>query len=132
MQNKLIKVYAAYRSGCLGDNILETYFPFFANIIYEEHWDEIDAGQVEKAFEQRYGIKLPLTFIRQVLGVGIQKNALVDNRGQYVAQRDVLKQYRFSQDDFKKRWNKMRSDFGFFCKRRTGDGSLSWSTTPNR
>ena len=117
MQEKLIKVYAAYRSGCLGDNILETYFPFFANIIYEEHWDEIDADQVEKAFEHRYGIKLPLTFIRQVLGVGIQKNAIVDDRGQYVAQRDVLKQYRFSQDDFEKRWNKMRSDFGVFCKR---------------
>lgn len=42
MENKLVKVYAAYRSGCLGDNILDTYFRFFANIIYDQHWEEID------------------------------------------------------------------------------------------
>ena len=41
-----MKVYAAYRSGCLGDNILDTYFPFFANIIYEQHWDEIDEKKI--------------------------------------------------------------------------------------
>lgn len=121
MKNNLFKIYAAYRSGCLGNNILDTYFPFFANIIYEEHWDEIDADKVGNAFEQKYGIKLPLTFIRQVLGVGVQNNAIVDNRGQYVAQRDILKHYRFSQDDFEKRWNKMRSEFGFFCKKENID-----------
>lgn len=121
MENRLIKVYAAYRSGCLGDNILETYFPFFANIMYEQHWDEIDEGKMAEAFATKYGIKLPLTFVRQVLGVGMNNGSIIDDHGKYIAQRNVIKKYCFDPTDFDKRWNKMRSEFGYFCKKENLD-----------
>ena len=47
-------MYAAYRSGCLGDNILDTYFRFFANIIYDQHWEEIDEATVKAIFTTEY------------------------------------------------------------------------------
>lgn len=123
MDNKLLKIYAAYRSGCLGDNILDTYFPFFANIIYEQHWEEIDGGEVAKAFADKYGINLPLTFIRQVLGAGMDNEAIIDDHGKYIAQRNVIKKYRFDSADFDKRWDRMRSEFGYFCKKEKLDVS---------
>lgn len=33
MKDNLAKIYAAFRSGCLGNNILDAYFPFFVNIL---------------------------------------------------------------------------------------------------
>ena len=112
----LVKVYAAYRSGCLGDNILDTYFRFFANIIYDQHWEEIDEAVLADAFSQRYGISLPLPFVRQVLGVGMENKSIIDDHGKYISIRDRIREFRFEAGDFNKRWNKMRSDFGYFCK----------------
>ena len=121
MDDKLIKVYAAYRSGCIGDNILDTYFPFFANIIYEQHWDEIDEKKIAEVFAQKYGIILPLTFVRQVLGIGMSNGSILDDHGQYIADRGMIKQFRFEATDFDKRWNKLRSEFGYYCKKEKFD-----------
>ena len=115
MKNSLVKVYAAYRSGCLGDNILDTYFRFFANIIYERQWEEVDEVSLANAFLERYGISLPLPFIRQVLGVGMENKSIIDDHGKYIAQRDQIKAFRFDDTDFDNRWNKMRSEFSYFC-----------------
>lgn len=117
MENNLVKVYAAYRSGCLGDNILDTYFRFFANIIYDQHWEEIDEAVLAEHFSERYGISLPLPFIRQVLGVGMDNKSIIDDHGRYIAQRERIKEFRFEATDFDRRWDKMRSEFGYFCKK---------------
>lgn len=121
MDDKLIKVYAAYRSGCIGDNILDTYFPFFANIIYEQHWDEIDEKKIAEVFAQKYGIILPLTFVRQVLGIGMSNGSILDDHGKYIADRGLIKQFRFEATDFDKRWDKLRSEFGYYCKKEKFD-----------
>lgn len=121
MKNNFIKLYAAYKSGCLGDNILDTYFPFFANIIYEQHWDVIEEGKLAKAFADKYGIDLPLTFVRQVLGVGMDNGSIIDEHGEYIALRENMKKCRFDSTDFEKRWEKMRSQFGYFCKKNNID-----------
>ena len=115
MENNLVKVYAAYRSGCLGDNILDTYFRFFANIIYDQHWEEIDEAVLAEHFSKRYGISLPLPFVRQVLGVGMDNKSIMDDHGKYIALRDRIKEFRFEATDFDRRWDKMRSEFGYFC-----------------
>ena len=117
MENNLVKVYAAYRSGCLGDNILDTYFRFFANIIYDQHWEEIDEAVLAEHFSKRYGISLPLPFVRQVLGVGMDNKSIMDDHGKYIALRDRIKEFRFEATDFDRRWDKMRSEFGYFCKK---------------
>lgn len=121
MKNKSVKLYAAYKSGCLGDNILDTYFTFFANIIYEQHWDVIEESNIAEVFADKYGIELPLTFVRQVLGVGMGNGSIIDDHGKYIAQREAMKKHRFDSGDFDKRWDKMRSEFGYFCKKENID-----------
>lgn len=51
-KDELVKLYAAYKSGCLGNNILDTYFTFFANIILEENLETISEEEMQKCFEK--------------------------------------------------------------------------------
>ena len=70
MKNKdLIKLYAAYKSGCMGNNILDTYFNFLANIILEAKMTTVNETEVASKFRKKYQIDLPLSFVRQVLGI---------------------------------------------------------------
>ena len=64
----IIKLYAAYKFGFLGNNILDTYFSFMANIISEERLSVVENTVVAAKFKGRYTMELPLPFIRQVLG----------------------------------------------------------------
>ena len=117
MDSKLVKVYAAYRSGNLGNNIFDTYFPFLATIICEEGYDTVEEDRVAERFKSKYGIILPLTFVRQVLSVGMQNGSIEDQFGQYVVNHSVISKYRFDSTDFDKQWGKMKSVFGYYCKR---------------
>jgi len=112
---KIVKLYAAYRSGCLGDNIFHAYFPFLANIISQEKWDYVDEAQVAEKFRERYAISLPLAFVRQVLGVGVEKQEILYDRGKYVAQRAKFRSYSIDSSDFDLRWGKMLECFIVFC-----------------
>lgn len=117
MNNNLVKVYAAFHSGCLGKNILEAYYPFFANIIYEERWDIVDEDLVAKIFADKYHFNVPLPFIRQVLGVGIEKKAIVRSKGNYVVNKDLLQADRFHSSEFDKKWRAMVDGFQKYCKK---------------
>lgn len=64
----IIKLYAAYKAGYLGNNILDTYFSFMANMISEEGLTVVEDTVVAAKFKERYTMELPLPFIRQVLG----------------------------------------------------------------
>lgn len=73
----IIKLYAAYKSGFLGNNILDTYFSFMANIISEERLSVVEDTVVAAKFKERYTMELPLPFIRQVLGVACRTGVLL-------------------------------------------------------
>ena len=75
------KYYAAFKAGYLGTNVLDTYFSFVANIILENKYTTIEDASIRNAIMERYDIELPLTFIRQVLSVGVEHNCFVENRG---------------------------------------------------
>jgi hypothetical protein len=111
MNSSLIKVYAAFLSGCMGENILEAYFPFLAKIIYEEKWYEVDDDLVAEKFYQKYNFKVPTTFIRQVLAVGINRKAIVHNRGIYQVDRDKMQEFQFDSSSFDKKWKKTEDSF---------------------
>ena len=81
--SNITKLYAAYKAGYLGNNILDTYFSFMANMILEEHLMVVEDGVIATKFKERYTIELPLPFIRQVLGVGVQKKCFIEDRGKY-------------------------------------------------
>ena len=42
MNNQLNDAYVIYKLQCKKSNILEAYFPFFANIVVEKNWEEIN------------------------------------------------------------------------------------------
>lgn len=116
MKNKdVVKLYAAYQSGCLGNNILDTYFAFFANVILENKLETVDEKAVQEKIKKKYKIDLPLSFIRQVLGIGITNGSIIDDRGVYLVKRDVLMQYQFSGTDFDSMWTNLIKSFSDYC-----------------
>lgn len=112
------KLYAAYKSGFLGEDRLNTYFSFLANIIIDNRITEIETATISRLFRERYSFDLPLGFIRQVLGVGVKNGSIVFNRGKYCAVPDLLSQYGFKDTSFEIHWNKMLGDFKAFCHKR--------------
>ena len=116
MKNKdLIKLYAAYKSGCLGNNILDTYFNFFANIILESKMSTVNEAEIASRFWEKYQIELPLSFVRQVLGIGLINGSIVDERGAYLVKKDVIEQYKFEDTDFDELWSKLVQEFREYC-----------------
>ena len=115
------KLYAAYKAGYLGNNILDTYFSFVANIILEEHLTVIEDDVIEALFKERYEIDLPLAFIRQVLGVGVQHNCFIQDHGKYSVAVENLQKYRFSENDFDTLWQRLINDFSAYCQAKNID-----------
>lgn len=111
------KLYAAYRSGCLGDDRLESYYPFFAKIILDSQWRVVEEQKVEMKFAELYGFNLPLTFVRQVLGVGIENGSIVNSCGQYLVNRDKMSKYKVDSKVFNKKWQQLTSGFRYYCKK---------------
>lgn len=75
----ITKLYASYKAGYLGNNILDTYFSFIANIIINKDLTTIEDTQIADEFKKKYAIDLPLSFVRQVLGVGVRNNCFIED-----------------------------------------------------
>lgn len=116
LNNKIVKLYAAYRSGCLGDNIFHAYYPLLASIISEENWDIVHEMQVYVKFKDKYDISLPLNCVRQILGVGVEKKEIIYDRGEYIAQKEKLKSYSIDNEDFDLYWKQMMDGFNSYCQ----------------
>ncbi|MBE5780185.1 MAG: hypothetical protein E7331_12775 [Clostridiales bacterium] len=110
------KLYAAYKAGYLGNNILDTYFSFIANMISEEHLTIVEDTVIAERFKKRYSIDLPLSFVRQTLGVGVQKNCFVEDHGKYSVVIEELAKYRFSETDFNVLWSRLVEGFVTHCQ----------------
>jgi hypothetical protein len=115
MDNKINKLYAAYRSGCLGDNIFHSYYPFLANIISEEECQTVDAEQVAEKFMSRYDFPLPLNFIRQILSVGVEKEDIIYDQGKYIPRREKFKSHKIDNTTFNLLWERMIQGFTSYC-----------------
>ena len=109
------KLYAAFKAGYLGNNILDTYFSFFANIIMSNDSTIVEDEDVAKKFYEKYGIKLPLPFVRQVLGVGLENHSIISDHGKYVSVKSEMKKYRFNETDFTNRLNELVDSFSKYC-----------------
>lgn len=110
------KLYIAYKAGYLGDNILNTYFSFLANMISEEHLSTIEDTVIAKKFMERYSIELPIPFLRQVLGVGVSNNCFIEDCGKYNVVVEELDKFHFSDTDFNEKWNDLIENFNRYCK----------------
>lgn len=114
--SNITKLYAAYKAGYLGNNILDTYFSFMANMISEEHLTVVEDTVIAAKFKERYTIELPLPFIRQVLGVGVQNGSFIEDHGKYGVVVNELTKYRFSETDFNMLWERLISEFKVYCR----------------
>ena len=112
---KITKLYAAYKAGYLGDNILDTYFSFTANMIAERHVSTVEDTEIAAMFMERYDIELPLPFLRQVLGVGVKNNSFIEDHGKYSVDFSEISKYQFDETDFNKQWGKLIEEFEAFC-----------------
>lgn len=112
----IIKLYAAYKAGYLGNNILDTYFSFMANMISEEGLTVVEDTVVAAKFKERYTMELPLPFIRQVLGVGVQNGSFIEDHGKYSVVVNEIAKYRFSETDFDALWDRLIKDFSEYCR----------------
>ncbi len=114
-EEKFLKMYIAFRSGCLGNNVLDVYFSFFANILLEKNIKIINAKNLCEEFEQRYQFSVPITFVRQVLSVGLSNSAIISDKGQYEVDHEKLKQYKVDLSDFELLWKELLEKFNSFC-----------------
>lgn len=112
----IIKLYAAYKAGYLGNNILDTYFSFIANMISEERLTVVEDSVIADKFKERYTMELPLPFIRQVLGCGVQNGSLIEDHGKYSVVINELVKYRFHETDFNKLWDRLIKGFSEYCQ----------------
>ena len=112
----IIKLYAAYKSGFLGNNILDTYFSFMANMISEERLSVVEDTVIAAKFEKRYTMELPLPFIRQVLGVGVQNGSFIEDHGKYSVVVNEIAKHCFSKTDFDALWERLIKDFSEYCR----------------
>lgn len=69
-------------------------------MILGEHLMVVEDGVIAAKFKERYTIELSLPFIRQVLGVGVQKKCFIEDRGKYSVVAEELKKYCFDETDF--------------------------------
>ncbi len=114
-EQEFLKLYSAFRSGCLGDNVLDVYFSFFANILLEEGVTVVDAKDMCDKFEQRYQFPVPLTFVRQVLSVGVNNEAIVRVKERFEIVHEKLQQYRVDLSGFESSWIELLEGFRSFC-----------------
>lgn len=111
MKKNYLKLYAAFKAGYLGENILNTYFPFFANILYEKHVDIIDEYLLQSEFAKKYNFTPSIPFIRQVLSIGIENKSIVKIQNDYHSDFSKLKQYSLNTNDFEIKWNTLLQEF---------------------
>lgn len=113
--SNVTKLYACFKAGFLGSNILDTYFSFVANIIIDNSINTIGDSVIQAQFKERYSIELPLPFIRQVLGVGVHNNCFIEDHGKYSVVHEEIIKYRFDESDFDALWSYLITDFKAFC-----------------
>ena len=112
----IIKLYAAYKAGFLGNNILDTYFSFMANMISEERLTVVEDTAIAAKFKERYTMELPLPFIRQVLGVGVQNGSFIEDHGKYSVVVNEITKFRFSETEFDALWRRIIEEFSEYCR----------------
>lgn len=109
------KLYIAYKAGYLGNNVLDTYFSFVANIISEEQLNFIEDTVIAKKFHERYSIELPLPFLRQILNLGVINNCFIENHGKYSVVIEEIDKYHFNETDFNEMWSVLIDEFNAYC-----------------
>lgn len=117
---RIVKLQAAYLTGCLNRNIFESYLPFFIKAVEAGNLSMFNAEEVSAAIGSRYGIDLPLTFVRTVLVVGCQRELFCNDKksGRYYLVQTKKGEFAFDDHGFNEKWDRLKVHFEDFCARR--------------
>lgn len=111
----VLKLYAAFRSGCLGEKILDVYFPFFASMPIENNVNVVDENELKNKFEQKYNVPVLVNFVRQVLGVGATNGSITNVKGRYAVIQDKTSAHKVDASSFEPSWKELIEGFSSFC-----------------
>lgn len=92
-------------------------------MISEERLTVVEDTVIASKLNKRYTMELPLSFIRQVLGVGVQNGSFIEDHGKYSVVVNELAKYRFSESDFNALWERLINEFTTYCQARDIDTS---------
>lgn len=85
-------------------------------MISEERLSVVEDTVIAAKFEERYKMELPLPFIRQVLGVGVQNGSFIEDHGKYSVVVNEIAKHCFSKTDFDALWERLIKDFSEYCR----------------
>ncbi len=114
--SSFVKGYAVIKSKWVDSDILDTYLPFIATIIFDENMESIDENIISQKIQEKYSLTLHVTFIRQVLSHAMQKGLVQKIRELYVANREQLQKYAIKEDDFNEKWTSLIDSFYSYSK----------------
>lgn len=95
---------------------MEAYFPFLAQVLLEQRAQQVDTGKLKQDFEKKYSIPISTFFINQVLGVGIEKGAIVEKAGTFIVDLPKLSCYTIPENDFDYKWTHLKNAFYNYCR----------------
>lgn len=121
MNEKLIYLYAAIKSGIVKNDTIGEYFSLLANIILKNKIEVIDENQLMILFNELYGTDVSVQFIRQVLNIGLSNNSIREKKGQYVPDLNEMKKYNIDDNDFNKQWNVLVNEFLRYTRKNSLD-----------
>lgn len=114
MDNRVIKLYAAFSVGCKNVTIFESYYSLFAKIMIDDDMSDINVSQIRKRFFEIYGFDLPPHFVRQMLTLGIASGDITENETGYYINKTNLSMRTFD-PSFESNWNKLIDGFTTHC-----------------
>ena len=123
MNEKLIYLYAAIKSGIVKNDTIGEYFSLLANIILKNKIEVIDENKLMILFNELYGTDVSVQFIRQVLNIGLSNNSIREKKGQYVPDLNEMKKYSIDDNDFNKQWNVLVNEFLRYTRKNSLDVS---------
>ena len=112
---KFAKAYAAYTSGWLGKSIYHAWFMFFADLILEQNGDRIDLTGLRDAFLKKYGVRVPLDFIKKTLQMCGSECISSDRKMYAVADKMKLQTLVSPDKGWQDHWVRLKDDFQAFC-----------------
>lgn len=117
---RIIKLQAAYLTGCFNQNVFESYLPFFVKAVEACNLVMFNAEEVSVAICSRYGVDLPLTFVRTVLAVGCQRELFCNDKksGRYYLVQAKAGGFVFDDREFNAKWARLKAHFMDFCVKR--------------
>lgn len=125
--SRMMRLQAAYLTGCFGRNVFQAYLPFLLRAVVAAGHANIDIATARMDIIQRYGLDLPPTFVHSILKVGHQCGDLGydSSRGTFMVLQKKDEAFNAEDESFCKKWENLKSAFEEFASARSSHIDIS-------